>query len=67
MENESQITQEVTETTDGFLEGWDMDAMESTAEQDGETAPNQSSDQQTEAAAQEEAPAEEQGKESSQN
>ena len=41
MENESQITQETTETTDGFLDGWGEQDSESTADTQSETTPAQ--------------------------
>ena len=62
MENETMNAQEATETTDSFMEGWDGETAGSEAEQNGETTPNQSSDQQTEETAQAETPVTEQGK-----
>ena len=62
MENETMNAQEATETTDSFMEGWDGETAGSEAEQNGETTPDQSSDQQTEETAQAETPVTEQGK-----
>ena len=67
MENEALNTQESTETTDAFLDGWDNDAAVGEAEQGGETKPDQTSEQQTEANAQAETPAAEQGSDGSQS
>ena len=67
MENEALNTQESTETTDAFLDGWDNDAAVGETEQGGETKPNQSSEQQTEENAQAETPAAEQGSDGSQS
>ena len=65
MENESQITQETTETTDGFLDGWGEQDSESTADTQSETTPAQ--DQvQTDSGSQQETPAEGQGEAGSQ-
>ena len=60
MENESQITQETTETTDGFLDGWGEQDSESTADTQSETTPAQEQDQ-TDSDSQQETPAEGQG------
>ena len=60
MENESQITQETTETTDGFLDGWGEQDSESTADTQSETTPAQEQDQ-TDSDSQQEIPAEGQG------
>ena len=60
MENESQITQETTETTDGFLDGWGEQDSESTADTQSETTPAQEKDQ-TDSDSQQETPAEGQG------
>ena len=59
--DETLNTQEASETTDAFLEGWDKDTTVSEPEQDGETTPNQSNEQ-TDGSAQAEAPDAEQGK-----
>ena len=67
MENEALNTQESTETTDAFLDGWDNDAAVGEAEQGGETKPDQSSEQQTGENAQAETPAAEQGSDGSQS
>ena len=67
MENEALNTQESTETTDAFLDGWDNDAAVGEAEQVGETKPDQSSEQQTGENAQAETPAAEQGSDGSQS
>ena len=65
MENESQITQETTETTDGFLDGWGEQDSESTADTQSETTPAQ--DQvQTDSGSQQETHAEGQGEAGSQ-
>ena len=60
MENESQITQETTETTDGFLDGWGEQDSESTADTQSETTPAQEQEQ-TDSDSQQETPAEGQG------
>ena len=60
MENESQITQETTETTDGFLDGWGEQDSESTEDTQSETTPAQEQDQ-TDSDSQQEIPAEGQG------
>ena len=60
MENESQITQETTETTDGFLDGWGEQDSESTADTQSENTPAQEQEQ-TDSDSQQEAPAEGQG------
>ena len=65
--DETLNTQEATETKDSFMEGWDEDTTGSAAEQDGETTPDQSHEQQTDGSAQAETPAAEQGGEGSQN
>ena len=67
MENEALNTQESTETTDAFLDGWDNDAAVGEAEQGGETKPNQISEPQTGENAQAETPAAEQGSDGSQS
>lgn len=54
--NENQTNQEATETTDSFMAGWDEDATAGGAEQDGETTPDQSGEQQTDGSAQAETP-----------
>ena len=54
--NENQTNQEATETTDSFMAGWDEDATAGGAEQDGETTPNQSDEQQADGSAQAETP-----------
>ena len=65
MENESQITQETTETTDGFLDGWGEQDSESTADTQSETTP--AHDQvQTDSGSQQETHAEGQGEAGSQ-
>lgn len=65
MENESQITQETPETTDGFLDGWGEQDSESPADAQSETTPAQ--DQvQTDSGSQQETPAEGQGEAGSQ-
>lgn len=60
MENESQITQETPETTDGFLDGWGEQDSESTADTQSETTPAQEQEQ-TDSDSQQETPAEGQG------
>lgn len=65
--DETMNTQEVTETTDSFMDGWNEDAPAGAAEQDGETAPDRSSGQQTGENAQAETPAAEQGIDGSQS
>ena len=65
MENESQITQETTETTDGFLDGWGEQDSESTADTQSETTPAQEQVQ-TDSGSQQETPAEGQGEAGSQ-
>ena len=65
MENESQITQETTETTDGFLDGWGEQDSESTADTQSETTPAQEQEQ-TDSDSQQETPAEGQGEAGSQ-
>ena len=65
MENESQITQETTETTDGFLDGWGEQDSESTADTQSETTPAQEQVQ-TDSDSQQETPAEGQGEAGSQ-
>ena len=60
MENESQITQETTETTDGFLDGWGEQDSESTADTQSETTPAQEQEQ-TDSDSQQETHAEGQG------
>ena len=67
MENEALNTQESTETTDAFLDGWDNDAAVGEPEHGGETKPDQSSEQQTGENAQAETPAAEQGSDGSQS
>lgn len=65
MENESQITQETPETTDGFLDGWGEQDSEGTADTQSETTPAQEQVQ-TDSGSQQEAPAEGQGEAGSQ-
>lgn len=65
MENESQITQETPETTDGFLDGWGEQDSESTADTQSETTPAQEQVQ-TDSGSQQETPAEGQGEAGSQ-
>ena len=65
MENESQITQETPETTDGFLDGWGEQDSESTADTQSETTPAQEQVQ-TDSDSQQETPAEGQGEAGSQ-
>ena len=65
MENESQITQETPETTDGFLDGWGEQDSESTADTQSETTPAQEQEQ-TDSDSQQETPAEGQGEAGSQ-
>ena len=60
MENESQITQETTETTDGFLDGWGEQDSESTADTQSENTPAQEQEQ-TDSDSRQETPAEGQG------
>ena len=67
MENEALNTQESTETTDAFLDGWANDAAVGEAEHGGETKPDQTSEQQTGENAQAETPAAEQGSDGSQS
>lgn len=65
MENESQITQETPETTDGFLDGWGEQDSESTADTQSETTPAQEQVQ-TDSGSQQETPAEGHGEAGSQ-
>lgn len=65
MENESQITQETPDTTDGFLDGWGEQDSESTADTQSETTPAQEHVQ-TDSDSQQETPAEGQGEAGSQ-
>lgn len=65
MENESQITQETPETTDGFLDGWGEQDSESTADTQSETTPAQEQVK-TDSGSQQETPAEGQGEAGSQ-